>query len=57
MENMENLKNSEEKTCTKCKKTRQKMTPYIIMSVVVFGLVIYAVVDITKNIIDLFYMR
>ncbi len=29
------------------------MTPYIIMSVVVLGLIIYAVVDITKNIIEL----
>ena len=54
MENIENLKNSEEKTCTKCQKTRQKMTPYIIMSVIVFGLIIYAVVDITKNVIELF---
>jgi hypothetical protein len=54
MENIENLKNSEEKTCTKCQKTRQKMTPYIIMSVVVLGLIIYAVVDITKNVIELF---
>ena len=50
---MENLKKSEEKTCTKCQKTRQKLTPYIIMSVVVLGLVIYAVIDIAKNIIEL----
>jgi hypothetical protein len=54
MENMENLKKSEEKTCSKCKESRKKMTPYIIMSVVVFGLIIYAVVDITKNVIELF---
>ena len=50
---MENLKKSEEKTCTKCQKTRQKMTPYIIMSVVVLGLVIYAVTDIIKTIVEL----
>ena len=41
MENMENLKKSEEKTCSKCKESRKKMTPYIIMSVVVFGLIIF----------------
>jgi hypothetical protein len=53
MENMENLKKSEEKTCSKCKESRKKMTPYIIASVFVLGLIIYAVVDITKEIIEL----
>lgn len=52
MEKMEQT--SEEKKCTKCQETRKKMTPYIIMSVVVLGLIIYAVVDITKNVIELF---
>ena len=54
MENIENLKKSEEKTCSKCKESRKKMTPYIITSVFVLGLIIYAVVDITKEIIELF---
>jgi hypothetical protein len=53
MENIENLKNSEEKTCTKCEETRKKVRPYIIMSVIVLGLIIYAVVDITINVIEL----
>jgi hypothetical protein len=53
MENMENLKKSEEKTCSKCQESRKKMTPYIIGSVVILGLLIYAVVDITKEIIEL----
>ena len=48
---MENIK--KEKKCSKCEESKKKMTPYIIASVVVLGLIIYAVVDITKEIIEL----
>lgn len=43
----------EKKKCTKCQESRKKITPYIIGSVAVLGLIIYAVVDITKEIIEL----
>ncbi len=49
---MENIE--KEKKCSKCEESKKKMTPYIIASVVVLGLIIYAVVDIVKNIIELF---
>lgn len=50
---MEKMENSEKK-CSKCEESKKKMTPYIIASVAVLGLIIYAVVDIVKNIIELF---
>lgn len=50
---MEKTENTE-KTCSKCEESRKRMTPYIIASVGILGLIIYAVVDIVKNIIELF---
>lgn len=50
---MEKMENSEKK-CSKCDESRKKIKPYIIASIFFLGLVIYAVVDIVKNIIELF---
>tara|TARA_R110000868_G_scaffold138557_1_gene352762 strand:+ start:615 stop:785 length:171 start_codon:yes stop_codon:yes gene_type:complete len=53
MENMENLKKSEEKTCSKCKETRKKFMPQLILGSVILGLSIYGSITLVKDIIEL----
>ena len=50
---MENLKNSEEKKCTKCDKMKQSIVPQVMMGVLVFGFTIYGIVEAVKDIIEL----
>lgn len=54
MENIENLKKSEEKKCTKCQETRKKFMPQLILGSVILGLSIYGLVTLVKNVIELF---
>jgi hypothetical protein len=53
MENMENLKKSEEKKCTKCDKMKQSIVPQVIMGVLVFSFTIYGIVEFVRDIIEL----
>lgn len=50
---MENLKNSEEKKCTKCDKMKQSIVPQVIVGVLVFTFTIYGIVEFVKDIIEL----
>jgi hypothetical protein len=53
MENMENLKKSEEKKCTKCDKMKQSIVPQVAIGVLVFSFTIYGIVEFVKDIIEL----
>jgi hypothetical protein len=53
MENIENLKKSEEKKCTKCDKMKQSIVPQVIMGVLVFSFTIYGIVEFVRDIIEL----
>jgi len=54
MENIENLKKSEEKKCTKCDKMKQSIVPQVIVGVLVFGFTVYGFVEFVRDVIELF---
>jgi hypothetical protein len=53
MENMKNLKKSEEKTCSKCNNIK-KMLPQVFFSLLIISLAVYGAVDLVKQIVKLF---
>jgi len=50
---MENLKNSEEKKCTKCDKMKKRIAPQVLAGVLVFVFTIYGIVEFVRDIIEL----
>ena len=51
---MKNFKKTEEKTCSKCNETNKIMKPQVFLGIFFLSLVVYALVDITKKVIELF---
>jgi hypothetical protein len=47
-------KKNEEKKCKTCNETKQKLVPYVVLSILFFGFAIYGFVVFTQKMMELF---